>query len=301
MKVLLTGATGYVGKGILPQLTADGHDVVCLIRPGSERKLTAAVEHMGAVSVQTGDLFDQESLEAAVAGCDAIIHLVGIIREKPKKGITFDQVHVTGTRHLVEAAKKAGISRFIQMSALGARANAVSSYHQTKFAAEQIVIESGIPYTIFRPSVIFGPDDEFANMLADLVRLPLTPVIGSGTYRLQPVARQTVAEVFTQALTREAAVNQTFEVGGPEQLTYLQILDTIGRVLGKSKVRKVKVPLPLMKPVINVMEGFSFFPITNTQLTMLLEENICQDGDRLYKAFSASPIRFESGIATYLR
>ncbi|MCK9906407.1 NAD(P)H-binding protein, partial [Frankia sp. Cpl3] len=124
-------------------------------------------------------------------------------------------IHVTGTKNLLEAAQRAGIRRFVQMSALGARPGATSPYHQTKYEAEQLVVHSGIPYVIFRPSVIFGPGDEFVNMLADLVRMPVTPVLGNGSYLLQPVSRRTVADVLTSSLTNEHAANQIFEVGGP--------------------------------------------------------------------------------------
>jgi uncharacterized protein YbjT (DUF2867 family) len=164
-----------------------------------------------------------------------------------------------------------------------------------------LVKKSGIPYTIFRPSVIFGPGDEFVNMLAHLVRLPVTPVIGSGSYLLQPVSRQTVAEVFSQALTLNEATNQVFEVGGPEPLTYLQILEAIGKAIGKQTLRKVHIPLALMKPVISAMEGFSFFPITTTQLTMLLEGNACENTERLYSVFRTEKIPFQQGIEMYLR
>jgi uncharacterized protein YbjT (DUF2867 family) len=239
-------------------------------------------------------------LEQALRSCDAVIHLVGIIRENPRKRITFPRIHVEGTNILLDAARKAGIQRFIHMSALGARPNAASLYHQTKYEAERMVIQSGIPYTIFRPSVIYGPDDEFVNMLAGLVRLPVTPVIGDGTYRLQPVSRQTVADVFTEALTNDQSIGEIYEVGGPEQLSYNELLDQIGHALGKRAVRKLHVPLGLMKPVINLMEGFSFFPITNTQFTMLLEGNTCTDTEKLYNAFSTEKIPFQQGIAAYL-
>ena len=298
MKVLITGSTGFVGRGILTQLIDAGHEPVCLVRPGSESKLRLTGHPR--ISLVPGDLFDQQSLAVALQGCDAVIHLVGIIRENKAKGITFPRIHVTGTHNLVEAAKQASIKRIIHMSALGARANAASPYHQTKYEAEQLVIKSGIPFTIFRPSVIFGPDDEFVNMLAGLVRLPVTPVLGDGTYRLQPVSRQTVAEVFTEALSNSQAQDEIFEVGGPDQLRYTGLLDQIGRALQKEKVRKIHMPLSLMKPVINLMEGFSFFPITNTQLTMLLEENICSDSEKLYRTFTAEKIPFYEGISTYL-
>jgi uncharacterized protein YbjT (DUF2867 family) len=301
MKVLVTGGTGFVGKGVLARLTKDGHNVVCLVRPGSEGKVTLNETGTERVTLAAGDLFDRDSLLRAVEGCEAVVHLVGIIREQPNKGITFPRIHVTGTENVVEAAKQAGVRRFVHMSALGAREGASSAYHQTKYAAEELVKKSGIPYTIFRPSVIFGPGDEFVNMLAHLVRLPVTPVIGSGSYLLQPVSRQTVAEVFSQALTLNEATNQVFEVGGPEPLTYLQILEAIGKAIGKQTLRKVHIPLALMKPVISAMEGFSFFPITTTQLTMLLEGNACENTERLYSVFRTEKIPFQQGIEMYLR
>lgn len=301
MRILLTGSTGFVGRGILPTLVKQGYKVTCLVRPDSIGKLQRAPEWQEHVELLPGDLFDLPSLEKAVAGTDAIIHLVGIIREKPAQGITFPRVHVTGTNNLLQAARGAGIQHFIHMSALGARENAASMYHQTKFQAEQAVMNSGIPYTIFRPSVIFGPGDEFVTMLADLVRLPVTPVIGSGTYQLQPVSRQTVADVFTQALTIADARNRIFEVGGPEALTYLQILDAVGSAVNKQKVRKIHIPVPLMKPMVAALEGFSFFPITSTQLIMLEEGNTCKDTDTLYRVFQTDKIPFASGIKTYIK
>jgi uncharacterized protein YbjT (DUF2867 family) len=301
MKVLVTGSTGFVGNGIVSKLAEDGHHAICLVRPGSERKMKVVQHARERVTLVPGDLFDHDSLERAMEGCDAVIHLVGIIREQPGKGVTFSRIHVTGTKNVLEAAKKAGVRRLVHMSALGSRAGATSPYHQTKYDAEQLVMGSGIPYTIFRPSVIFGPDDEFVNMLADIVRLPVTPVIGDGSFLLQPVSRQTVADVFSQALTLESATYQIFEVGGPQPLSYAQILEAIGKALGKQRVNKVHIPLAVMKPVIRMMEGFSFFPITNTQLTMLLEGNTCEDTERLYDVFQTKKIPFQEGIETYLR
>lgn len=300
MKVFLTGSTGFVGKGILARLEKEGHEVVCLVRPGSQKRRSQIDQIAPQMKWVTGDLMDTSSLAAAMKDCEAVIHLVGIIREKPSKDITFSRIHVEGTKNLLTAAKQAGIKRFVHMSALGAREQATSAYHRTKYEAEQLVRNSGIPYVIFRPSVIFGPGDEFVNMLADLVRLPVTPVIGDGSYPLQPVARDTIADVFVQALSLEASTGQIFETGGPSPLTYGQILDEIGAVLGKHRVRKLHIPLGLMKPVVHTMGSFSFFPITHTQLTMLLEGNACQDGQRLYDTFSTAKIPFRKGISTYL-
>lgn len=300
MRVLLTGSTGFVGKAILLRLLSEGHEVVCLIRPKSANMLKSTEHEQKQIKYIKGDLFDHALLEKAASGCDAVVHLVGIIRENPRNGVTFQRLHVTGTQNLLQAAMKAGVAHFVHMSALGAREQATSQYHQTKYAAEQAVIESGLPYTIFRPSVIFGPGDEFVNMLADIVRLPITPVIGDGLYQLQPVSRRTVADVFTQALTNPLARNRIFETGGPDKLTYLRILDDIGAALHKRRVRKLHIPLTLMKPVVSAMEGFSFFPITKTQLIMLQEGNICADSDSLYQVFPTKKIPFAEGIKEYL-
>ncbi|WP_139492261.1 complex I NDUFA9 subunit family protein [Brevibacillus dissolubilis] len=301
MKVFLTGVTGFVGHGMLPELVSRGHEVVCIVRPGSEQKMKPDPAWQGRVRLVPGDLFDPASLLAVMNGCDAVVHLVGIIREQPGRGITFNRIHVEGTRNVIEAAKQVHVKKFVLMSALGSRPNATSLYHQTKYEAEQLLIASGLPHTIFRPSVIYGPGDEFVNMLADLVRLPLTPVIGDGLYRLQPVSRQIVAEVFADAVHPDMTNGQVFEVGGPVALTYNDILAAIGRVLGKAKVRRFHVPITLMKPVVELMQGFSFFPITKTQLIMLQEGNACADTESLYRSYPIKRIPFEDGIAAYLK
>ncbi len=298
MKVFLTGATGFVGTYVLEQLVARGHDAICLVRNGGDKRLRtkAADSRIRAV---TGDLLAPQTYEPALRECDAVIHLVGIIREDVKRGVTFQAIHVEGTKLLAAASAKAGIRKFVHMSALGASERAASDYHRTKFAAEEAVRGSGLPYVIFRPSVIFGPGDAFVNMLAGLVKLPLTPVIGDGTYRLQPVSVRTVASVFEKALTHETA-NEAFEVGGPEPMRYNDMLMEIGRAMNR-KTRLIHLPLWLMKPLVRAMERFSFFPVTSNQLTMLLEENVCRDGNRFAEVFHEKPVPFAEGIREYIK
>lgn len=301
MKVFVTGGTGYVGSAIVPLLAERGFDVVCLVRPGSRRP--SAVRDLPAVRTVEGDLLDASSYREALAGCDAAIHLVGIIREAPAKGVTFERVHTEGTRTFVDACVDAGFARdgkrLVHMSALGARPGATSGYFRTKWAAEETVRASGVPHVIFRPSVVFGPEDAFVNMLAGLVRLPVTPVIGSGRYRMQPVSLRTVADVFVKALTYEP-VNVAYDVGGPDQIAYNDMLREIGAALGRRRVRLAHAPLAIMRPVVRVMERFPFFPITTNQLTMLLEENICRDGVPFYEAYHTERIPFAAGIREYL-
>lgn len=299
MNIFLTGATGFVGSAILLKCIDQGHHVFCLIRRGSETKLPSTLIGHPQLHLVKGDLNDVSSYEKALAESDAVIHLVGIIREAPSKQITFQKVHIEGTRNLVDAAVSAGVKRIVHMSALGARPNATSSYHASKWEGEQIVRNSGLPYVILRPSVIFGPKDEFVNMLAGLVQLPITPVIGDGKYRLQPVSIHTVSDMFEQALS-STHVNKEYEVGGPEPLSYNQLLDLIGEAIGKRKVMKLHQPLWMMKPIIYALDRFPFFPITRNQLTMLLEENVCTEGARIYSDFNVEPIPFREGIAEYL-
>jgi uncharacterized protein YbjT (DUF2867 family) len=301
MQVFLTGASGFVGSGILPELLAKGYNVTCLVRKNSLLWKTYA-EH-NHVRLVEGDLLQPETYFSSLAECDAIIHLIGIIRENPEKGVTFERVHTEGTKAIVDACIRAGFAkdgkRFIHMSALGARPGASTMYFQTKWASEELVRQSGMPYVIFRPSVIFGPEDEFVNMLAGLVRMPLTPVIGDGQYRLQPVSLRTVSDVFVKALTYEP-VNIAFDVGGPRPMTYNEILLEIGLAMNRD-VRLMHVPLGLMKPVVSLFERFPFFPITNTQLAMLLEENFCREGTPFYDAYNTVPIPFGEGIREYIR
>ncbi|HZG78561.1 MAG TPA: SDR family oxidoreductase, partial [Paenibacillus sp.] len=230
--------------------------------------------------------------------------LVGIIREAPSRGVTFARVHEEGTRRLVEACVDAGFGagpgrRFVHMSALGARPGATTAYFRSKWTAEETVRASGIPHVVFRPSVIFGPGDEFVNMLAGLARLPITPVIGDGRYRMQPVSLRTVADVFVKALTYEP-LNVAFDVGGPEQIPYNDMLREIGAAIGRRRMTLAHAPLWLMKPVVRAFERLPFFPITTNQLTMLLEENICRDGTPFYDAYDTQPIPFTAGIREYL-
>ena len=152
MQVLVTGASGFVGNEVVKDLLARGHEVKPLVRKGSEKKL----KERHKVEVVLGDCLHPEVLHQAASGCDAVIHLVGIIREFPGKGVTFERVHVQATRNVVDATKAAGARRYLHMSALGARPQPADPYHVTNFQADEYVINSGLAYTIFRPSVIFN-------------------------------------------------------------------------------------------------------------------------------------------------
>ncbi|SFU48190.1 NADH dehydrogenase [Alicyclobacillus macrosporangiidus] len=277
-----------MGVPVVNALVRAGHEVVILQRPGSTRPLRRT-----GVEIVTGEVTDEAALAVGMWGCDAVVHLVGIIRELPRRGVTMQRMHVDATRAVLAAARQAGISRVVHMSALGARPDAVSAYHRTKWAAEEAVRASGLRHTIFRPSVIFGrggPGPEFVGQLADLVRFaPVVPVIGDGSFPLQPVAVETVAGAIAQAVVspRDAA----YELGGPEVLTYLDILRRIAVALGRP-LRTVRVPVGVMRALVPILQRFPSFPLTQDQLTMLLEGNVCMDPDAAYRDFDLAPVPF---------
>jgi NADH dehydrogenase len=291
MRVFITGGTGFVGGHVTRELLGRGHTVRMLVHRRSPE--------IPGVEQCEGDVTRLDSFDAAVTGCDAFINLVGIIREFPSQGVTFQKLHVEATANAINAALKAGIPRFVQMSAVGTRSEAVSLYHRTKFQGEELVRSSGLDWTILRPSLIFGPKDAFINMLADQLRLaPVMPVIGNGVYRLQPIHADDVARCFALSLEMPETVGMCYDLCGNDRLTYLELLDAVADAMGRSVPLKPHLPLGLMKMVIPVMQKLPRFPITMDQLQMLLEENVC--GGQWKDTFGFEPRGFISGIREYL-
>jgi NADH dehydrogenase len=242
MLVFVTGGTGFVGSYVLKKLTASGHQMIALVRPGSEDKLVKTDN----ITLHVGDVTDPESLKGSMQGCDAVIHLVGIIREFPGKSITFERMHVEATRHMIDAANTHGVKRFLHMSANGARKDGDIDYFKTKWQAEEILRATELDWTIFRPTLIFGKGGEFIKTLAKLLRqLPVVPVVGDGQYRLQPVAVEQVAETYCKALAMAETVGQTYHLGGSDSYPFETILDLVGKALGKADLTKIHQPVAL--------------------------------------------------------
>lgn len=292
MKIFISGGTGFVG----------GHLVHELLQRGHELRLLTHRRRQGAKGIQQieGDVGRPESFQEAVRGCDAVINLIGIIREFPLKDVTFNKLHVQATANMLAATRKGGVRRYLQMSALGTRPNAVSDYHKSKWQAEELVRAADLEWTIFRPSLIFGPKDSFINMLAAQLRLtPVMPVIGSGRYRLQPIHADDVARCFALALEIPETAGQTYQLCGHDCFSYEELLDTISASLGRPTPFKPHAPLGLMQLIIPIMQRIPLFPITSDQLQMLLEESIC-DG-AWQKIFGFKPRGLKEGIDEYLR
>ncbi len=243
--VFLTGATGFVGPAILRRLLAGKREVRAVVRNAK-----GLAEHP-RLKVIAGSITEAGTWAAAVEGCGAAIHLVGIIDEKRD---TFENVHTVGTRNVVEALKRAGtVRKYVHMSALGTRRGAVSRYHQSKYAGEEIVRGSGLDFTIFRPSLIFGKGGEFTEMLRmwSWGKAPpylFMPFFGSGfwgqsnPHRIQPIHVEDVAEIFVDALTNAAARKRSYDIAGPERFTWREMLGVASaRFRGR---RKAVVGIP---------------------------------------------------------
>jgi NADH dehydrogenase len=289
-RIFITGGTGFVGSEIRAAL--GDRPIRLLVRDDTQASQLKSAN----VELVQGDVTDAESIRGAMNGCDTVIHLVAIIEEQ--RGATFDKVIRQGTVNAVEDAKRAGVKRFIDMSAIGAQDDARYPYLKAKWDGEQVVRASGFDWTIFRPSVIFGPRDGFINVLADLVRkAPIIPVVGNGGSKFQPVAVGDVAASFVKALDDPGAIGKTYELGGPEILTYEAMLDAIASQLGKKKP-KVHVPVGLMKLVVAMSSPLPKVlrpPVTAEQLRMLALDN-CTNNSATPGLIGRGPTRLADGI-----
>jgi NADH dehydrogenase len=290
--VFVTGATGFVGRAVVHALRADGLKVRCLVRRGSERDLRG----LEAIERVEGDVLSRQTLDEGIGGCDAVVHLVGIIREHRERGITFERLHVDGTLNVLAASAAANVRRYLHMSALGTSATARSQYHQTKWLAEEAVRASALPWTIFRPSVIYGKGDGLVSMLAQMVeKLPVVPVIGEGRQKVQPVPVEQVAEGFRRALGRPETVKQTYEVGGPDAASMDELIDAIGKALGHARIRRIHLPIRLMRIVAGALQAIPSFPLTTDQIRMLEVDNTCNP-EPFFRTFGLTPIPLKAGL-----
>jgi NADH dehydrogenase len=293
--ILVTGGTGFVGGHLIRRLRQEDVPVRALVRNPDKAQ---ALKDLG-VDVVKGDVSDSASLEKASSGVERVIHLVGIIQEGP--GATFQGVHVGGTRTVIEAAKKSGVRHLVYVSALGTRPDAKSNYHKTKWAAEELVRAAGIPYTILRPSLIYGAGDLFTIRLSQMIRLsPLLPVIGSGSSKVQPIFIDDVVTCILKSVTSDCCLNEIYEIGGPDQLTYEEVTVAIADAVGVKRPT-LHLPLFFMKSVATVFEAvLPKAPVTTDQLIMLQEDTVCSMRD-IRDAFGIEPLGFRDGLKKFIR
>jgi NADH dehydrogenase len=283
MTVLVTGATGFLGRRVVQSLIQTNHEVRVMVRnPGSESVLSTP-----PADVCYGNVTDPDALTEACRGISEVIHLVAVIRGGPRQ---FDAINRQGTANVVAAARAAGsVRRFVHVSALGAANVPNLRYLHSKWAGEREVVNGGMPYVIVRPSLIFGPGDEFTNAVAALVRsLPITPVIGSGNNRLQPIHVEDVARCVALSLSGNVRGNRIVEIGGPDQLSYNDVIRTVARTLGCRRLL-VNVPIWKVRLPIALMELLTPRPPINSAMLQLITLRNVADPDSVEREFGFSP------------
>lgn len=286
--ILVTGGSGFIGRRVVSRLAEGGSSLRVLARGQRHANLPEGVE------VARGDVVSGEGLPEAMAGVEKVVHLVAIIRESG--GQTFEANIWRGTEKVVEAAKAAEVKKLVYVSAIGAQDNPTYRYLHAKWQAERAVKLSGLTYTILRPSIVFGEGDEFINALAGLVRYnPVVPVAGDGKARFQPIWVEDLVTCIVACLDEDAHAGQTLEIGGPEQLTYDELLDIVKEALGRSRI-KAHVPLAVMRPLAQVMEWvLPKPPVTGEQLKMLALDNIAET-DSVMRHFGIQPRRLADSL-----
>jgi uncharacterized protein YbjT (DUF2867 family) len=300
MKILITGGSGFVGNAAITALLARGHSIHALVN-------REPIDLEGAQSF-SGGLSDTAALDAAMDGCDTVIHLVGIIKEKPAAGITFNRMHVQGTVQVVEAARRAGIPRYLHMSALGASPTAAARYLQSKFRAEQVVRNSKLDWTIFQPSLIHGPGGDFSRMEESWARgkaVPFffMPYFGNGLLgranpaKVQPVFVEDVARAFVESLENPKTIGEVFPIGGPEQMTWPQMHRIASRVIVGHPRLTLAIPAWYAKAITFLVPA-AMLPFTHDQVLMAQQDNVC-DLSKFKNAFGWAPQPFEQSLEKY--
>ncbi len=297
--ILVTGASGYVGNNLVRRLVQAGKPVRAMVGD-IDKALQRLADVEPQIEIVKGDVTRPETLLEWMQGIDTVIHLAAVAVEKGKR--TYEAVNTQGTINVVDAAKKSGVKRLLNMCQNGASSQSPSRFLRSKGIAQEYVAASGLAWTAFRPSVIWGPQDEFANVQARLIKLTpiIFPIVGDGQARFQPVYVGDVAEAFVRALDDDSTIGHEYMLGGPEVLTYTEI---VRRVLAALHTRRslVKMPLPVLRPVVIVMQRvLPNPPVTTTLLDLLNEPNVVQD-NALISKFGITPKPFTPDNLSYMR
>jgi uncharacterized protein YbjT (DUF2867 family) len=262
--ILVTGAAGFVGHHVVKALRTEDRPVRAFVREGADTKRLGA----WGCELAVGDMTDPESLRRAVEGSEVVVHLVAILQGKPQE---FERVMIDGTRSLVAAAEESGVRRFVLMSALGTteQTKDLVPYFRAKWDNEQTVKESGLEHVIFRPSFIFGPDGGALQQFKRIAkRAPVTPIVGTGRERIQPIWVDDVAAHFAAAVDRPDAVGRTFELGGPDIVTWNELWERLKETLDIRRPT-MHIPMGLMRMQASLLSVLPKPPVTRDQLAMI--------------------------------
>lgn len=306
MKVALFGGTGFVGSYLVDALLEHGHSPRLLVRPGSEGK----VRQPERCELVPGEIGAPEAVTACLEGTAAAIYNIGLLREFPGRGDTWEAMHYAGATSAIDLAEQGGTRRFILTSANGASPDG-TGYQSTKYRAEQHLASSRLEWTVFRPSVVFGDPRgrmEFCTQLRDeMILRPIPAPLfheglwpgGAGRFRMSPVAIEDVAMAYVRALETPASHRRILPLGGPESPEWREILRIIAAAAGRRKVM-LPAPVGMIRAAATLFDAYEWFPVTRPQLQMLMEGNTC-DGREAWTLFGIEPKRFAVESLGYLR
>ncbi|MGE5476513.1 MAG: complex I NDUFA9 subunit family protein [Bacteroidales bacterium] len=315
--VTVFGGSGFIGRQVVKRLAAQGWIVRAAVRDPVDAGFLKPMGDPGQVNPVAANVADPASVRAAIAGSDAVINLVGILFEKGKA--SFDAIHHRGAANVAQAARDGGVSKFVHMSALGADKNSPSAYARTKALGEEAVLAALPAAIIIRPSVVFGPDDDFFNRFARLARVsPVLPVFtgdgfkaihtehgygvdwfGSGGPTFQPVYVGDVADAIVTALSDPKAAGKVYELGGPRRYTLKEVLELILRTTGQ-KALLAPLPFWVAKLQATFLQLLPKPPLTPDQVKLLRVDNVVRGGKPGLAELGIAPVAAEAVVPTYL-
>ncbi|MGF6229710.1 uncharacterized protein YbjT (DUF2867 family) [Inquilinus ginsengisoli] len=296
--VTLFGGTGFVGRYVAQMLAQRGWRIIVASRHPDRALPLKTAGAVGQVVPVFADIRDDGSVAAAVAGADAVVNLVGILFERGKQ--RFDSIHGEAAGRVARAAAAAGASRFVQISAIGASADSPSSYARTKAAGEAAVRAAFPGASILRPSVVFGPEDGFFNLFANLARTaPFLPLFGGGTTKFQPVYVQDVAAAVVACLEQDGAAGQTYELGGPRVYSFRELMELTLKQTGRKK-RLVSLSWGMAAFEAKLFSLLPKPPLTPDQVLQLKIDNVVAPGAKTLADLGIQPTPAELILPSYL-
>jgi NADH dehydrogenase len=297
-RITVFGGTGFLGRQIVRRLADGGADVLVAVRHPEQASFPARAGETGQITMAYGDVWTEASVGPAVNGAEAVVNTVGHYVERGKA--TFEAIHGQGAMHVARASAMAGVRRLVHISGIGADPGSESPYVRARAVGERLVREAFPGATILRPSVMFGPEDEFLNQLAALTRImPVLPLFGSGAVKLQPVYVGDVAEAVAKALVTEGAQRQTYELGGPRVYTYKALLQLLLKQLGR---KRPLMPFPYFawELLAALMASLPNHPISRDQVVLMKRDNVVSPNALSLADLGVVPTPVEGILASYL-
>ena len=297
-RTAVLGGSGFIGRYVVQRLAAQGAVVAVGCRHAEEAKFLKPMGDVGQIATLNLDIGREELLRAFLAGNEGLVNCVGILSERGAQ--RFDRIHHEGPARLARLAREAGVERFVHLSAIGADPRSASRYEKSKGEGEQAVRDAFPTATILRPSVVFGPEDQFFNRLAQMAMLsPLVPLIGGGATEFQPVYVGDVADAVVRALADPAAAGRTYELGGPKTYSLRELTEL---VLEQTRRKRLLIDLPFGLAAVQarLMSILPSPPLTPDQVEMLKHDNVVAPGALGLAALGIAPTAVEAILPTYL-